>query len=402
MLTVGLIALALCVPPAAAKHKDSREHISEYSDSPTHLTIPELTPHSPGYHALSQLPEGAAVAVTHSFLGITDVGHVDFKFDAVRKLGSVHTDDYAGALARAAFACSRADRNRSDDDAPPARAEDGSRIRRDLLVTITFPDAPEGAIDAEEAHFLRALRAPDAYLSFDQALHATHPDFKKGTRCSKRVPWEHATFSVTDAADVPGGIALTLSPALPKSAHHMLRTRFRWDPDTDREVARRRAAGLPVGVDARRRLKKVNLGSMNMGMNWNGDAAAPAAANATIELVSGTPGLLTCVNCFAYVQAVYNIEFDFCLGINILNFIYFYTANDMSGAITNEDLLWGWRAKSAKAALTAENMEDCTAAYAPWAAAAEGNKDGDWVPEQTAPLVWRAPPPAQKSCLRAP
>ena len=79
------------------------------------------------------------------------------------------------------------------------------------------------------------------------------------------------------------------------------------------------------------------------------------------------------------------------MGINILSFVWFYTSNDMTGAITNsENLLLGWRSKSAKAALTATNLYDCTAAFAPWAAAAPDNKGGDWVPEQTAPTSAKA------------
>lgn len=374
-------------PPVEQFEVDTREHISDFHDVPSSFTVPELTMSSIGYVALAELPDGAAIAVSHSFVGVTDVGHVAYTFEAVRKAGSVHTNDYAAALASAKIKCRRADGKAEKAH----RAKDGTRPRHDLVLTFKFPETADATTAAATAHFLARVRAPDAYLIVDQEIHLTHPSFATGTRCARHVHWEHSTFSVVEAADTAnGGVALTLMPVLPRDTHHMINMSMTWDPDAARAVARRRAAGQPVGVDARRRLrgrdlKTVNLGSASLGMNWNGDTAKPESVNKTIDLVPTFPGLLSCENCFAYVQAVYNLEYNFCLGINVLNFIWFYTSNVMTGEITNSDLLRGWRAKSAKAVLTAENLYDCTAAFAPWAAAAADNKDGDWVPEQTHP-----------------
>ena len=366
---------------------DTREHISDFLDVPSSFTVPELTVPTPGYAALSELPEGAAVGVSHSFVGVTDVGHIAYTFDAVRKAGSVHTNDYAAALATAKVKCKRVDGKTTK--AP--RTEDGTRPRHDLVLTFKFAAAADANTEAEAGHFLARVHAPDAYLIIDQEIHLRHPSFAAGTHCARHVHWEHSTFSILDAADAPnGGVALTLVPVLPRDTHHMINMSLSWDPNAARAVERRRAAGQPVGVDARRRLhsrdlKTANLGSATLGMNWNGNTASPAAMNSTIEFIPGFPGLLSCENCYAYVQAVYNLEYNFCLGVDVLNFIWFYTSNVMTGEITNTNLPWGWRASSAKAVLNAENLYDCTAAFAPWASAAPDNKDGDWVPQQTHP-----------------
>ena len=61
-------------PPVEQFEVDTREHISDFHDVPSSFTVPELTMSSIGYVALAELPDGAAIAVSHSFVGVTDVG----------------------------------------------------------------------------------------------------------------------------------------------------------------------------------------------------------------------------------------------------------------------------------------------------------------------------------------
>ena len=84
LLTVATIANAL--------------HILELVDIPTIITVPEIRIQRPGF---ANIPNTSTVHVglTHSFLGLTDVGFIDYKYNALQKPSSIHIEDYAALFA---------------------------------------------------------------------------------------------------------------------------------------------------------------------------------------------------------------------------------------------------------------------------------------------------------------
>lgn len=88
-LWLASIALvALVVPQACAAH------ISEVDGVPTIVTVPELRVRRPGFHKLPP-GNGTYFGLSHSFVGTTDVGFVDYHYSVLQKPNSIHAEDYA-------------------------------------------------------------------------------------------------------------------------------------------------------------------------------------------------------------------------------------------------------------------------------------------------------------------
>ena len=109
-----------------------------------------------------------------------------------------------------------------------------------------------------------------------------------------------------------------------------------WSPNGEEELARRRAAGLPVGVDLRRR----NRGLAGPSWPWRGTAPVSinslgtTAALATVELTS-YPGLLQCQNCHVEMTSSYSITLQYCLASSITanSLVFWATSADSSGCL---------------------------------------------------------------------
>ena len=69
-------------------------HISEVDGVPTIITVPELRVRRPGF---DKLPPGNTTyfGLSHSFVGTTDVGFVDYHYSVLQKPNSIHAEDYA-------------------------------------------------------------------------------------------------------------------------------------------------------------------------------------------------------------------------------------------------------------------------------------------------------------------
>ena len=109
----------------------------------------------------------------------------------------------------------------------------------------------------------------------------------------------------------------------------------------------------------------------SVSINWNGIKGSGAKANtASIELIPSSTGLLTCTDCYAYIEAAYSITFQFCIGVDEpAGTTWFFTSEDPDGSMGSGP----WSSyPSWSASTTAVNMADCVASLAPWVAAGTG------------------------------
>lgn len=171
--------------------------------------------------------------------------------------------------------------------------------------------------DVALSHFITRVTSSIAFLTFDPIIHAETPSFARGTSCSVLLPWERAVYNVTSVIILGSrALQLTLKTASVRDTHAMLDVTLKWDPNAAREVARRRAAGEPLGEDVRRRTRGRDLadtvtGTGSVSINWNGQTGAAAAATVdSIDVIPPAPGLMTCKNCFAYIAASYSVTFQ--------------------------------------------------------------------------------------------
>lgn len=73
MRVLVIFALAACTSAR------SLSHISEHTDAPTIHTVPEMAIRRPGFANLAKdSTVDPAVGLSHSFLGVTDVGFIDY------------------------------------------------------------------------------------------------------------------------------------------------------------------------------------------------------------------------------------------------------------------------------------------------------------------------------------
>ena len=221
----------------------------------------------------------------------------------------------------------------SIDGAAPYKDAEGEHTRNDVIVKISFPT--DGTLNSEElAHFLQRATAVDgAFLTFDHIIHATNPSFTIGSACSEQLPYEDAVYAIDSATASDDSLDLVLTPANVRDTHHVMDSSFNWDPNTAREVSRRAAAGEPAGVDARRRLAGrslfANSGSGSLKMNSN--EGNTAATSPTFEFFPSTAGLLTCKNCYAFIQATYSVTFQFCIAGNLAGVTWYFTSQNFAG-----------------------------------------------------------------------
>ncbi len=179
-------------------------------------------------------------------------------YNAIQHPASVHAEDYEALFAASVVTCAPAVAG-----AAPTLTANGTLSRNAVIVTIEFPDGGAAETDAL-AHFLPRVTAAGAFLTFDPVIHAENPSFAAGSECATQVPHDNAVYAVASATVGAGGglLTLRLEPASVKDTHVFLDVSLKWDPDTGREVARRRLAGEPLGVDARRRLRGRELATI--------------------------------------------------------------------------------------------------------------------------------------------
>lgn len=258
----------------------------------------------------------------------------------------------------------------------PVRTADGTISRNNISVSFFFAPTPSIDEEAALAHFLPRTAALGAFFTFDPAIHAENPSFAPGSPCSEQIPWEASVYAVAsaDMGNVPLSLTLVLVPASVRDAHAMVDVSLKWDPDAAREVARRRAAGEPLGTDARRRLAADRgLGtvgdSKSIGLNWNGIIGSGAAAEQETVEAFPSPGLLTCSNCFAYLGVSYSVSFQYCIGLEVANQMVFFTSENSRGDMTS--FVVPFQDRTVSSSLTAANMADCVTALAPWEGAGD-------------------------------
>ena len=313
--------LRLPAPAAAFLDRDAGHHL---------FALPEL--HSPlarhlaasgaGYRHVTAV-NGAYPELhdSHAFTGSTRYGFVVFNATSVTRNTTVQSDDYAALLADATLAC-----------APAA----GAAVR----MAVAFP---VGVSDGEAlAHLAARLALPGAVLALGVQTLLRHPSLHAAGSCVRHVPSANPYFEVLSASASSGvggapGLALELLPTHPSNAFAYLRLHLEHSPDGAREVARRRAAGLYVG----RELAITGKESVSRGVNWNNNAASPAAATASLPLFSSQPNALYCSNCYFYLQATLNVDIKVC-GMLTPTTLYtqFYDASLPSAVVTTGKGYW--------------------------------------------------------------
>ena len=112
--------------------------------------------------------------------------------------------------------------------------------------------------------------------------------------------------------------------------HTYMDVTLHWNPNAAEEVARRRAEGLPVGGESRKRSLVTKDGTLaDLRLNWDGTKAITT----NYEFVSSKAGLLTCKNCYAFLAAQYSFTLQFCLYGYFAGSYYWWTSDDFTGCI---------------------------------------------------------------------
>jgi hypothetical protein len=212
---------------------------------------------------------------------------------------AIFTDDYAELLQKSTFTCAPV-----EVGAAPYGLLDGTVVRNDVVVTVVLPskDAP-GA-----ARLARKASAPGALIVFDLALLHEGADFAPGSACAAQLPFEAPTWAVASFSQTDAVLTLTLRPEAARNAFAYLDTTMAWSPDAGREMARRAAEKLPLGVDARRRRLGTSSQAITLSINHDGSKASSPA----LELLTSA-GVLTCKNCFSQTAATYVFVAQFCI-----------------------------------------------------------------------------------------
>jgi hypothetical protein len=326
-LAAAAVASAASAPRGRALHVDSLLN----ADTPTIFSVPEMQVPRPGWRALAAHTAAASVATEeaeassststspstspsvhtkHGFLGLTDVGFVDYAHSAVSKPGTIHAADYIDLLRAATIGCAPV-----DEDLLPHLGEDGLPVRP-AAVSMTLSFSPVADADAL-AHFLPRLSAPDAYLVFDHEFLASEAGFAAESHCGAQIPALAPYYAIASATKTDSGaVELQLTPASPSDLNLFMDIQLRWTPNGDGEVARRLAAGEPVGADARRRRRELLAASGALaGFAVNYDTAANTITKPSITIVAGD--VLTCENCYAHFSGTYAVTVKLCLGLSV-------------------------------------------------------------------------------------
>jgi hypothetical protein len=140
------------------------------------------------------------------------------------------SDDYLNLLAPAAISC-----------APRGDSAEAGHI----LLDIDFPEGP--VADAEGYAQLEDRLQPLAYFVLGIDTLFSHASLGEGSSCVQHVPSDSPFFAIAGVEKRGISFRLHLSPASPMDVFSYLSMKLEHDPDTQREVARRRAEGLPEG-----------------------------------------------------------------------------------------------------------------------------------------------------------
>jgi hypothetical protein len=141
------------------------------------------------------------------------------------------TDDYLNLLAPAVISCAPRGEN----------AEAGH-----ILLHIDFPKDQQLA-DAEGYAHLEDRLQPLAHFVLGIETLFTHASLDEGSSCAQHVPADSPFFVIAGVEKRGASFSLHLSRAAPMDVFSYLSFKLEHDPDTQREVARRQAEGLPEG-----------------------------------------------------------------------------------------------------------------------------------------------------------
>jgi len=303
--------VAACAAGEAARCPQPPRHVhARRADSPfpNALNVPQLVPVDTEQARRArhrQLPDGsfAHSRQRHNFTGVTSVGFIDMRSDGVLANTTVPLDDFAAVLAGASFACEPlAAFDGGAADAATTRPfilpDATGLVRNPVQLTLRLPRAaPLAAAEAQEQQLLLQRLAIGNVLVFGHGLLRAHVDFAQATTCGHQIPADAPYYRIADCAGCGAATAsdselvslvLALAPADFGHLWGALNHHFEWEPDTDKELARRRLAGLPLGdplavaAHERRRLKSSFPYIKNlvapMSVNFNGNLAAPGAS----------------------------------------------------------------------------------------------------------------------------
>ena len=242
-------------------------------------------------NAQGELPE---VHDSHRFVGVTDVGFIDFDTASITPPSTVLSDDYLDLLLGAAFAC-----------APvpvPHAAESAAPVHR---LTVTFP----GGTPADEegfAHLVSRIGSATAFVYGVETL-LRHPALEAAGDCVAHAGAANPFFSIVDAAADAGGFVLTLTPTLPARVFNYMAASLVFNPNVTAEVARRRAEGREVGLERHLGVSYTKP-LASFAVNW--DASSQAAATPKLGIVDTTS--LYCNNCYFYLNAALTVNVLVC------------------------------------------------------------------------------------------
>ena len=245
----------------------------------------------------------------HEFVGETQHGFLSFNITSIVKSTTVNTDDYLDLLEAAALEC-------TPRPVPSEHLGQGH-----VTLTIDFPPSNTPDLDAL-AHLEDRLSNPEAVLNFGVDTLLSHPSLGAESSCVEHVPGKDPFFRILSMAREGNSLSLDLSPTNPRDAFNYLSLSLEHDPDTQREVERRRALGLWTG-----RKLSVSFSNEIADYSVNYDKDSKGAKIPKISLFSAQPNALYCDNCYFYLSAKLNVKIEVCAIIYSASYTYYYDAN---------------------------------------------------------------------------
>ena len=291
-----------------------------------------------------------------NFVGSTDEGFVDFKYESIASNTSINIDDYLNLASLATFTCEAFDTTFTTKTDSKPFWEEGVLIRNNVVMTISLDHAHATNHLSDISHFEERLVVHRAGLVFGLDFLSIHKDFDRNTNCLEQVPFSSPYFTIktvsTTRLDTDESVTwkLHLEPATPFLIFKQFVMNLQHDPDAEREVKRRKEKNENVGIDVRspeRRLSGRMLPIVfNKDMAWemNYDAGTKKAKKATYELFP-TAGSATCTDCYAYASGKLVANLKFCIDIFVIgvtantNYRYDTSTSDFNkGGVLLKDL----------------------------------------------------------------
>jgi hypothetical protein len=323
-----LLAFLFAVPTAAFMDRSNGIHLFSLPELKTakHRQLAANGHDGQGHRMLTRNEKGELPEVhdTGSFLGITDMGFVDFDHASITPPTTIISDDYLDLLASADFSC-----------APvpvPTAAENAAPVHR---LTVTFPNGKPSDAEGLE-HLVSRLSASNFFVYGVRTL-LSHPALGAAADCVVHAGTANPYFAIVGAStSAGGGFTLALTPAMPAQVFAYMSMKLVFNPNITAEVARRRAAGMDLG-DAQRLAEHEERGRRlpisfsqqlaNFRVNWDG---TKATTNKIGLLGASDTTSLYCNNCYFYLTAAVNLNLKVCAIIGSTpgaSYTYYYDAN---------------------------------------------------------------------------